>query len=184
MDEMSSTEGSSTMTEKRTKMSKWAISGLVTMALIVTTIMYTLSFTPGALPLSQAIFQGNVERVEELLDQGTSANSPMSLSSLINIMEKPPLCWAAMAGQLEIVKLLLERGAKLESKDPNGFTPLVMAVCVPGNSRIIQFLIDQGADSQSYKYFQTVAHPSNVNVLVQNGVLAVQAPIAKTASSQ
>lgn len=171
------------MTEKRTKMSKWAVSGLVTMALIVTTIMYTWSITPDALPLIQAIVQGNVERVEELLDQGTSANSPVSISRLIN-MKKPPLSLAAIAGQLEIAKLLLERGAKLECKDSDGFTPLVMAVAVPGNSRIIQFLIDQGADSQSFKYFETVAHPSNVKVLVQNGVLAVQAPIAETASSQ
>ena len=172
------------MTAKRTKKSMWAVSGLVAMALIVTTIMYTLSFTSSALPLVQAIVQGNVERVEELLDQGTSVNSPVSMSNLINIYEKPPLLFAAMAGQLEIAKLLLERGANLECKDANGWTPLVIAVCRPGNSRIIQFLIDQGADSQSYKYFQTVAHPSNVNVLVQNGVLAVQAPIAKTASSQ
>ena len=39
-----------------------------------------------------------------------------------------PLLYAARDGRLEAAKILVDAGAKLEMTDPNGITPLLMAI--------------------------------------------------------
>jgi ankyrin repeat protein len=50
-----------------------------------------------------------------------------SLRQRINMIETP-LLWAADKGHEVVVKLLLEKGAELETKDNYGQTPLLWAV--------------------------------------------------------
>ncbi|KAI1158830.1 hypothetical protein F5B18DRAFT_65083 [Nemania serpens] len=59
-----------------------------------------------------------------------------------------PLSWAAENGHQEIVQLLIERGADIESKGSYGQTPLSWAAG-NGHQQIVQLLIERGADIES-----------------------------------
>ena len=60
-----------------------------------------------------------------------------------------PLCTAARCGQLESVKLLLDRGADKEARSvPAGNTALMLA-CTFGHATTAQALIDAGADKDA-----------------------------------
>ncbi len=52
---------------------------------------------------------------------------------------------AAYNGQLKIVKYLIENGAKVDEKDPDGWTPLPLAAG-NGHLEIVKYLIENGAD--------------------------------------
>ncbi|KAK5635619.1 hypothetical protein RRF57_011331 [Xylaria bambusicola] len=59
-----------------------------------------------------------------------------------------PLSWAARNGHEEIVQLLVEKGADIESKDSIGRTPLLWAA-EEGHQEIVQLLVEKGADVNS-----------------------------------
>ena len=56
----------------------------------------------------------------------------------------PPLWCAAAAGHTEIVRLLVERGANVNSTTKTNSTPL-RAACFDGHYEIVQFLVERGA---------------------------------------
>jgi len=51
---------------------------------------------------------------------------------------------ACSEGNLEIVKLLLDRGACIEAKNNDGDTPLIIA-CSGGHLEMVKLLLDRGA---------------------------------------
>ena len=55
-----------------------------------------------------------------------------------------PLLHAIEKGHQAVVKLLLENGAELESKDKNGGTPLSWAA-ESGHEAVVKLLLEQGA---------------------------------------
>jgi ankyrin repeat domain-containing protein 50 len=55
---------------------------------------------------------------------------------------------ASARGQVEVVKLLLEKGAELESKDSNGRTPLSWAA-EKGHEAVVKLLLEKGAELES-----------------------------------
>lgn len=57
----------------------------------------------------------------------------------------PPLWCAAAAGHFELVKMLVARGAKVNSTTKTSSTPL-RAACFDGHYNIVKFLIQNGAD--------------------------------------
>ncbi len=54
------------------------------------------------------------------------------------------LTWAAGRGHTDIVSMLLEKGAKVNTADKYGTTPLVWA-CRRGHKEIVDMLIDEHA---------------------------------------
>lgn len=56
-----------------------------------------------------------------------------------------PLHYAATGGNHQIVQMLLEESAYIDSESPNGSTPLMMAARY-GSTKAVQMLIDEGAD--------------------------------------
>src|SRR6266702_2107944 len=62
---------------------------------------------------------------------------------------KPPLYMASASGKLEILQLLVERGADVHSRNKDDWTPLKMA-SDQGHLDVVRFLIDSGADVNSY----------------------------------
>lgn len=83
-----------------------------------------------------AIDTNDIKRVEELLDKGVSPDADHALAN------------AAVAGNLEICKLLVKRGAN--TQDFNilasiGLTPLMIAA-EKGQVELVKFMLENGAD--------------------------------------
>ncbi|MEK6284504.1 MAG: ankyrin repeat domain-containing protein [Acidobacteriota bacterium] len=101
--------------------------------------------------LYQAIHKADVATVRRLLDQGANPDSNLIRPG---ILERPtsyssktppaPLVVAIVEKQPEIVRVLLEKGAKVNFKDDAGFTPLEHAMS-EGNPEIIGALLESGA---------------------------------------
>lgn len=70
-------------------------------------------------PFCAAIVQGDLEMVEKLIALGEDINQKSN--------GKTPLQYAARYNRVEIAKLLLDNGAKLNARCDNGFTALKYA---------------------------------------------------------
>ena len=90
--------------------------------------------------LQAACRNGQIERVGELLDFGVDQNTHPGMPR-----EMSPLMLAAWQGHDQIVRLLVERGAKLNFEDGDGFTAVTLAA---GEKywNIVEFLASRGAD--------------------------------------
>lgn len=58
-----------------------------------------------------------------------------------------PLCWAAHAGNLEMVQYLIVEGASIDATTPSGFSPLLLAAS-DGHADVVQHLLMKGADPE------------------------------------
>jgi hypothetical protein len=85
-----------------------------------------------------AVWDNDVEKVQELLDMGADANST-------NKYGDPLILRAAYVGIYDMVELFIEYGADVNVADMHGDTPLIMAV-VNAHERIVELLLDAGAD--------------------------------------
>jgi ankyrin repeat protein len=56
-----------------------------------------------------------------------------------------PIHEAAVAGDVELVEMLIEKGADVDDRDVHGYTPLILAIQA-GNTDIAKVLINNGAD--------------------------------------
>lgn len=88
------------------------------------------------------------EAVELLLDSGAGVNTKAGPN------RATPLCIAAEQGRMEIIKLLLERGADPTAKDKNGDSVLTYATCSQSRGlekpeALVELLLDNGADINS-----------------------------------
>jgi ankyrin repeat protein len=95
----------------------------------------------GAKPttLAVAAFVGDMETAQRLMTEGAD----------INQTNKPDdqniLMAAAMGGQTDMVKLLLDKGLDVAAKDKRGQTALIVASAA-GNAKVVELLLDRGAD--------------------------------------
>ena len=65
----------------------------------------------------------------------------------------PPLWCAAAAGHTQIVKLLVEKGASVNSVTKTNSTPL-RAACFDGHYEIVKYLVEHGAGSFELKHLR------------------------------
>lgn len=56
-----------------------------------------------------------------------------------------PLHYAATAGHVDVIRLLLEHSAYIDASSPNGSTPLMMAAMY-GTASSVKLLLEEGAD--------------------------------------
>jgi len=118
----------------------------------------------------QFIRSGSLEEVTRLLDQHQEWLNAKDSNNL------PPLSQAAIDGQIEVVFLLIDKGADLETGDNEGSTPLHNA-CASGRSEIVKYLVANGAQINSRDNFGMTAllfatsrgHIDIVDYLLQNG---------------
>jgi len=59
-----------------------------------------------------------------------------------------PLSWAALYGDTEIVRLLLDRGANVNGQNKDGYRPLHSAAFL-GHEQVIDLLLERGADANA-----------------------------------
>jgi len=87
--------------------------------------------------LAWAVKNGDMDQVRELVDnKGLEVNT--------NIDGKLPLHYASDYGQLEVIKFLCGKGAKVNEEDKHGITPLLAAVW-EGHTACVKFLLENGA---------------------------------------
>lgn len=90
----------------------------------------------GESPLMLAIITGQDELARQLIARGAA----------INKHGWAPLHYAATKGNIDIMQLLLDHDAFIDTESPNRTTPLMMAAQYSGNEKAVQFLLEQGAD--------------------------------------
>jgi ankyrin repeat protein len=89
----------------------------------------------GETPLMMAALKAEVDAAAALVAHGAAVQKD----------GWSPLHYAATGGSAAIVKLLLSKGAVLETRSPNGTTPLMMAARY-GNEEAVDALLAAGAD--------------------------------------
>ncbi len=86
-------------------------------------------------PLHDAASKGDTAKIQELLNEGKDINE---------YYYGTPLIWAASEGRLEAVKLLVEKGAALDTRSQIGWTAMGNAA-VNGHKEVVEYLIKSGA---------------------------------------
>ncbi|KAK7981439.1 hypothetical protein PG988_003677 [Apiospora saccharicola] len=96
-------------------------------------------------PLMWACAGGKQEKARMLIEAGAVADVP-------DKHNKTALHWATASKAIDIVKILLQYNAPLESRDVFGRTPIWEAGRAPNSHQIIQLLVLHGADIESRDY--------------------------------
>ena len=79
-------------------------------------------------PFCIAISKGDMESVKKFIEYGVNVNEKSNGMS--------PLMFAARYNKVEIIKLLLSKGARIDEKDENGFTALKYAELSNANEAV------------------------------------------------
>ncbi|OWF44955.1 myotrophin-like [Mizuhopecten yessoensis] len=86
--------------------------------------------------LQWAIQNGDINSVKEQLSKGASVNEI--------VKNRAPLHFAADYGQVEVLKLLLEKGADVNVKDKYDITPILAAI-YEDHVECVKILLEKGA---------------------------------------
>jgi N-acyl-D-amino-acid deacylase len=106
----------------------------------------------GSTALMAAVSEGDVEFARFMLDHGASVESHVLFYTAVNNGEhRPtPLMMAADRSQIDLIMLLLERGANVNARDLRGMTPLMYAAGSldrgPLTTAVVRALITAKAD--------------------------------------
>ncbi|MDA1017111.1 MAG: ankyrin repeat domain-containing protein [Planctomycetota bacterium] len=92
--------------------------------------------------VAQAIYRNDLDALKRVVGRNQRrANDRVPSGST-------PLAEAAVRGRLEMVKLLVERGAKVSGTNRDGNTPLHVAAFMC-HQKVVQFLLDKGASTNT-----------------------------------
>ncbi len=93
----------------------------------------------GLTPLWAAVFSRNESVLKQLLDRGAEVDLPSGPGQLT------PLMHAAALGFMDGVRLLLHRGADVNSRSPDGQTPLGLAIS-RDSAESVEIMLSHGAN--------------------------------------
>ncbi len=117
---------------------------------------------------SLVIANRNIEIINDLLERGAKVNAPPG--------EITPLMEAASTGNPEIVKILLAKGAEINSVIPEGITAL-SAACRSGSLDTVKLLLNNGADPNGddrdppFVNAAECGSPSIIQLLINSGAI-------------
>ena len=131
-----------------------------------------VTFTAQAEPIHDAARSGDVQALDQLLDQGISIEAA-------NASMETPLIVAALAGNHVIVRMLVQRGADVHARNDRGMTPL-HAAAYSGSLDAILDLVGAGAKVNDNENFFKIT-PLHA-AAEENHVPAVKALIDKGAN--
>ena len=140
---------------------------LLPKAALAVAFFLLMSGTSRAAPIHDAAESGDLKKVQELL---------MTHPDWVDVLDEEgetPLLEAAEEGHLEVVLLLLERGANLNHQDRDGETALMEAA---GESRVdcVNLLLRKGAglgalDNDGRSVLQRTTNESIIQLLRSRG---------------
>ncbi|MBL7009276.1 MAG: sulfatase-like hydrolase/transferase, partial [Planctomycetes bacterium] len=87
----------------------------------------------------EAMEAGDPELLRRCLEAGADPNQREE------VLGTSPLFMAAVAGELELAKVLVAGGAEVDFKNKDGSTPLIGAAFL-GRAEVLEFLLEEGAD--------------------------------------
>jgi ankyrin repeat protein len=110
----------------------------------------------GLTPLINASGNRNLEAVKLLLAKGANVNAvsmteglPRIQTGIVQFGGWTPLLMAVPFGPPEVVKTLIDAGAKVNVQDYRGFTPLMLAATTDhANTKIVRMLLAHNGDKQ------------------------------------
>lgn len=114
------------------------------------------------LDLLGAAFQGNVEKMEELILGGGDIAVTDNMGSTL-------LHFATSAGNHDMVELLLEKGAGVDINERNYLGAPLHKAAENGHEAVVKILLQRGADINVKDYFQDTP----LHVAAENGQEAV-----------
>ncbi len=92
--------------------------------------------------LLKEVEEGNFREVKRLIESGVDVNER---SLYKNKREETALHVAVRSGSLEMVKYLVEHGAKVTREDHRGHHSVLWTACFRGNDVIVDYLLEHGA---------------------------------------
>lgn len=119
------------------------ISLVSTIAILLAGMAVSGCATP---PLIKAAEEGDVKKVEALLNQGANINAEggMGATGLTSYMT--PLSVSSWSGQIDAVKLLIDKGANVNAKANQFHMTALSLASYNGHVVVAKLLIDKGAD--------------------------------------
>ncbi len=101
----------------------------------------------GIVAINHVTTSGSVEALRALLDRGV----PVEIAAPTNrgrphVYQTMPLCSAAMAHNLPMCRLLVERGAHVDAAFVYGYSTPLMQASSDATPNLVNFLLDHGAD--------------------------------------
>jgi ankyrin repeat protein len=111
----------------------------ITILLLLTSLTLNTAFAQPKRSLNQAVADGDIDQVKSEISAGADVNSKDGRTgwTLLHI--------AVNKKHAEIAKLLIDKGADVNIKDPRGRGPIHLAV-EKGQKDIVEALIEKGAD--------------------------------------
>ena len=97
------------------------------------------AYAHGHTALMRAALDGDTETVRDLIDQGADINRKDDNG-------RTALMFAVTNMHYETMKVLLEHGADVQARSNEGGTALMAAAGIAGDLRMVQALLDKGAD--------------------------------------
>ena len=92
--------------------------------------------------LLKAAEEGNFREVKRFIESGADAHERNLYKNQRDVTE---LHMAVQSGSLEMVKYLVEHGAKVANEDRGAHDSILWQACVKGNDVIVDYLLQHGA---------------------------------------
>ena len=138
--------------------------------------LYSQDSDYGLTPLHYAVEWGDMEAIRIFLNAGVNVDIRSEERTMKSCTYCTPLQVAVWHNNLEIAKFLISKGADVNAKDGNGFSPIHSAAQNPKNEEILLLLIKNGADVNTENvYGITPLQIANkekadiTNILIANG---------------
>lgn len=111
---------------------------------------------------------GDIEKVKSMIDKGADVNAPYN--NFLLGYDNRAIDRAIKNGYLDIVRLLIDKGAKINERNCYHLTALEEAV-ISNNSKIIKLIIERGAAVDICFINACLSgHKENIKLLISNGV--------------
>ncbi|KAK2196957.1 bifunctional Ankyrin repeat/Ankyrin repeat-containing domain superfamily [Babesia duncani] len=124
-------------------------------------------YTEYGTPLTISVIRGYTDITKLLLNHGCNPDATPSDGSQNTSNFPPPLVFASSAGKVDLVQMLLQKGANVNIGDAEGWTGLHCAAEY-GHLDIVKLLVDNGADCsikiQGKTAYDLAVENSNANV--------------------